>query len=259
MIIGKIIGGLLGYSIGGLFLGLIGLFLGHWFDRGFQFIQMAPSPEQRQRIEASFFATVFKILGHIAKADGRISEEEIRQTEQFMAQMGLTSEHRHEAIRLFKLGAQPDFDLDTTLREFLSACGRRPNLIQMLLAYLVNVAMADGRLDESEERILRRVAATLGISARAFEQLIAMLRAQDAFQGEPAAGRDNLELAYQALGVGSDASDSEIKKAYRRLMSQYHPDKLIGQGVPDDMVESATERSKEIQRAYDVIKKERGI
>jgi len=176
-----------------------------------------------------------------------------------MAHMGLTAEHRREAIALFKQGAAPDFDLDAQLRGFLSVCGRRPNLIQMLLVYLVNVALADGRLDESEERILRQVAARLGISAAAFEQLIRMIRAQDSFRSGQPDVEDNLDLAYQALGVDKDAGDAEIKKAYRRLMSQYHPDKLMGQGVPDDMVDAATERSKEIQNAYEVIKKARGL
>lgn len=259
MIIGKIVGGLLGYSMGGILSALLGVFVGHLFDQGYRIAQMGGTPEQRRRIQNTFFETVFKTLGHIAKVDGRISEEEIRQTEQLMAHMGLTADHRREAIRLFKQGAAPDFDPEAQLREFLSVCGRRPNLIQMLLVYLVNVALADGRLDDNEERVLRRVAAQLGISAAAFEQLIRMIRAQDSFRsGQPTAG-DNLELAYQALGVGSEASDAEIKKAYRRLMSQYHPDKLMGQGVPDDMVDAATERSQEIQRAYDEIKKARDM
>jgi DnaJ like chaperone protein len=257
MIIGKLLGGLLGYSIGGPIMGLIGLLIGHLFDRGYALARLGATPEERQRIQDTFFRTIFSLLGHMAKADGRISEAEIRQTEQFMAQMGLTAEHRREAIRLFKQGAEPDFGLDRTLQEFLSVCGRHPNLVRLLLVYLVNVALADGRLDRAEEQVLRRVAQALGMSAAAFEQLIRMIRAQDAFRSGRPAGADNLETAYQALGVSRDASDGEIKRAYRRLMSEYHPDKLIGQGVPDDMVRQATERTKEIQVAFEAIKKAR--
>jgi DnaJ like chaperone protein len=237
MFIGKLIGGLLGYSLGGVVLGLLGLFVGHLFDKGYAQARFGPSPEQRRQIQDRFFTTVFTLLGHLAKADGRISEAEIRQTEQFMAQMGLTAEHRREAIRLFKLGAEPGFDPDRALREFMAECGRYHDL----------------------EQVLRRVARALGMSSMAFEQMLRMLRAQDTFRGAPAAGVDRLESAYQALGVNAHAGNGEIKRAYRRLMSEYHPDKLIGQGVPDDMVKQATERSQEIQAAYDVIKKARGL
>jgi DnaJ like chaperone protein len=259
MIIGKLVGGLLGYSMGGVVLGLLGLFIGHLFDKGYALAQLGPSPEQRQQIQDRFFTTVFTLLGHMAKADGRISEAEIRQTEQFMAQMGLTAEHRREAIRLFKLGAEPGFDPDRALREFMAECGRYHDLIRLLLVYLVNVALADGRLDQAEEQVLRRVAQALGMSAAAFEQMLRMLRAQDTFRGTPYTGVDRLGAAYQALGVDGNAGDGEIKRAYRRLMSEYHPDKLIGQGVPDDMVKQATERSQEIQAAYEVIRKARGL
>ena len=165
MIIGKLIGGLLGYSVGGMVLGLLGLFVGHLFDRGYALAQLGPSPEQRRQIQHRFFTTVFTLLGHMAKADGRISEAEIRQTEQFMAQMGLTAEHRQEAIRLFKLGAETGFDPDRALREFMAECGRYHDLIRLLLMHLVNVALADGRLDNAEEQVLRRVAQALGMSA----------------------------------------------------------------------------------------------
>lgn len=259
MIIGKIFGGFLGYLLGGWFTALIGIFIGHLFDRGYTITQMRASPEQVKRIQNRFFTTLFHLLGHMAKADGRISEEEIRQTEQYMAQMELTGEHRREAIRLFKEGAQTDFNLDGTLQAFLTDCGRSPNLIRLLLVYLINVALADGRFDDSEERVLRRAAQRLGVSGAEFERLIEMIRAQDSFRPGRPAGPDKLATAYQALGVAPDASNSDIKKAYRRLMSEYHPDKLIGQGVPDDMVKQATERSQEIQAAYDTIKESRGM
>lgn len=259
MILGKLAGALLGYSIGGIPMAILGLIIGHLFDRGFMQAQMGASPEQRQRIQDRFFTTVFTLLGHMAKADGRISEAEIAQTEQVMAQMGLTAGHRREAIRLFKQGAEPGFDPAHAVREFLAVCGRHPNLVRLLLMYLVNLAAADGRLERAEEEVLRQVALGLGMSAAAFDQLIRMIRAQGAFRGGAAAGGGSLDAAYEALGVSSDAGNSEIKRAYRRLMSEYHPDKLIGQGVPDDMVKEATERSQEIQAAYDTIKKARGM
>lgn len=264
MIFGKLIGAVLGWYIGGIIPALIGLFIGHMFDKGYAQIQEEGSPERRREIEQTFFQTVFRLLGHLAKADGRVSESEVQQTEAYMAEMGLTAEHRKEAIALFKEGAANDFDADAQVARFREVCGRRSNLVRMLLIYLVNIALADGELDEQEADVLRRIAQGLGISASMFEQLLRMIQAQNSFGGQQyqgAAGGPSsagqLQKAYDALGVSPEASDAEIKKAYRKLMSQYHPDKLMGQGVPEDMVKEATERSQEISKAYDLIKTER--
>ncbi|WP_347331054.1 co-chaperone DjlA [Marinimicrobium locisalis] len=264
MIFGKLIGAVLGWYMGGIFFALIGLFIGHMFDKGYAQIQAEGSPERRREIEQTFFQTVFRLLGHLAKADGRVSESEVQQTEAYMAEMGLTAEHRKEAIALFKEGAAADFDADAQVTRFREVCGRRSNLVRMLLIYLVNIALADGELDEQEAEVLRRIAQGLGISASMFEQLLRMIQAQNSFGGQQYQGgaggpssADQLQKAYDALGVSPEASDAEIKKAYRKLMSQYHPDKLMGQGVPEDMVKEATERSQEISKAYELIKTER--
>jgi DnaJ like chaperone protein len=265
---GKIIGALVGVwllNIPGFFLGLIA---GHFYDslqrltRG-HFVHL--SAEQRAAIQHSYFETTFKLLGYLAKADGHVSKAEVSHTEELMSRMGLSAAQRQEAIQLFKQGSAEGFSLSATLIQFNQICGKQPRLKQTLLSYLITLAMADGNVDAQERNALLEIANGLGIPSFVFEQLLSMIQAQASFhqQGgsyggtrESTAG--NLDKAYQALGVEASASDTEIKKAYRKLISENHPDKLIGQGMPEEMIKLATERSQEISSAYELIQKSRG-
>lgn len=262
-VLGKIVGFVLGYMAGGLAGGIIGALVGHFFDRGLSGAMRFDYRADRAAAEQAFFETAFTVTGALAKADGRISETEIAAAEQMMARLRLTAEHRREAIALFKRGASPEFELEQQLQAFRQSARRAPLLPPLLLEFLFGVALADGELHPAEQDILRRVAAQLGIGARQFDQLLAMLRAQQGFRqraGEDSsAGPGRLAEAYAALGLTESASDAEVKRAYRKLMSRHHPDKLIAQGVPEDMVQLATEKSQEIQTAYGLVREARGM
>lgn len=278
--IGKIIGAGIGFFTLGPFGAILGLAAGHFFDAGRARLDSRMDPEERARVEQAFFHALFPILGYLAKADGRVSPEEIQSTEELIARMGLSSDMRSEAIRLFGEGKQEGYNLQQCLAEFSEISKGHNDIKRIFIVYLVTLALADGTLDASEEQVLQRVAEQIDFSRFAFNQLIGMVRAQMAFRerqssnqsqsgyryyedrynqntGQNYASQNELELAYQAIGVEESASDTEIKKAYRKLMSENHPDKLAGQGVPEEMVKLATERSQEIQTAYDMIKKHR--
>ena len=113
-------------------------------------------------------------------------------------------------------------------------------------------------LNSAEKNLIKDIAFQLGYSQAAFKQLLDMVTNQTHFAGGQTSSAHALDDAYKALGVTKDSTDQQIKRAYRKLMSQYHPDKLMGQGVPDDMIKVATEQAKEVQTAYDLIKKSRG-
>jgi DnaJ like chaperone protein len=262
MIFGKIIAAALGFLLYGLPGLLLGAMLGHWFDRGLGHTLGFGSPERLAEIQRSFFKTSFQLLGLIAKADGRVSKQEIAHTEEIMRQLGLGEEQRTEAIALFQQGAQPDFKFESVLAEFNELCQGHRQVRHTLLAFLVSLALADGHLHHVELELLEKVAACLGCSPQEFSRLVKMMEAQSHFHGADmgaASAGDQLADAYLALGVEPECSDRELKQAYRRLMSENHPDKLIAQGVPEEMLKLGTERAQDIQAAYELLKKHRGI
>ncbi|MFA6971515.1 MAG: co-chaperone DjlA [Gallionella sp.] len=255
----KFIGFIAGWYFFGFFGALLGLFAGSFFDRMKAYGLGAMNPLQNALRQGVFLETVFISMGKLAKADGVVTQDEIAHVEQFMQKLGMTDEHRSQAIAWFKQGADPAFDIAPTCRRFMDICGNTKNLKQVLLVYLIVMALADGHFHPAEQALLADIAAHLGYDQSEFRRLLDMVLNQSHFGAGQVNPADALEDAYKALGVTKDSTDAEIKRAYRKLMSQYHPDKLIGQGVPADMIAMATEQAKEIQLAHDLIKKHRNI
>jgi len=240
----------------GIWGAAIGYFIGSIFDRTRRLGLGAINPMSAAQRQHSFLQTTFTLMGRLAKSDGHVSQAEIDTVEQFMKQLGMTSEHRKQAISFFKQGADASCDVDAVLNDFAKHCGQTKSLNQALISYLMVVALADGVIHQAEQQLLEHIAQKLGFSREAFEQLLQMIMAQNSF-ADGAQSQANIDDAYKALGVSESASDKELKRAYRKLMSQYHPDKLTGQGLPEDMIKEATERAQEISKAYELIKKQR--
>ena len=255
----KLIGIIAGYLFFGFFGALLGLFVGSSIDRMRAYGSGGMNPLQNALRQAVFLETVFISMGKLAKADGHVSQDEIDHVEQFMQKLGMTVEHRSQAIAWFKQGADPAFDIEAIYKRFMAVCGHTKNLKQMLLVYLIVMALADGHFHPAEEALLTDIAARLGYGQAEFRQLLDMVLNQSHFGGGQANSATAMDDAYKALGITKDNTDAEIKRAYRKLISQYHPDKLIGQGMPTDMIAMATEKAKEIQQAHDLIKKTRNI
>lgn len=270
---GKLLGGILGYWIDGWLTALIGMMAGHFFDMGLKSLEDGvPSANELERIQQTFFETTFAVMGHIAKADGIVTHEEIDLANKVMDQMELNPEQRSRAQELFKQGKSPEFKLNSTLDQFRNVCRFR-HLIQMFLEIQIGMAMADNVFHEEEQKSLYMIAGRLGYALWDLEVLLARVQAEveyeDVFAEEqrqggeyretrgPKTAVDNTVLAYKVLGVSSDASDAEVKKAYRTLINQHHPDKLHAQGLPDEMMELAKKKTQEITAAYQTIKKVR--
>jgi len=249
--------------LGGPLGAVLGAALGHNFDRGLAQVTQAfdSGSGDTERIQQAFFVATFSVMGHVAKADGRVSEVEIRMANQIMSQMMLDEEQRKVARRLFDEGKQPDFDLQGVLEQFRKECHRRTHLIQMFLEIQISTLLADGVVHAKEREIVQEVGRQLGVNQHVIDQLIAMVQGQQYYSRreevhKPSTARD-MQAAYAVLGVNQSASDDEVKKAYRRLMNQHHPDKLVAKGLPEEMIKLATEKTQEIRRAYDEIKRNR--
>ncbi|MBL4711478.1 MAG: co-chaperone DjlA [Gammaproteobacteria bacterium] len=247
---GTFIGGTLGFVFGGPLGALVGAALGGNFDRGISMGDRIDMGSQ-ERVQAAFFTTTFSVMGHIAKADGHVSAHEISAAKNIMAQMQLSEAQRKAAIKFFDQGKADDFPLEDVLHQFKKECHRRRNLIQMFVEIQISTAMADGKVDDSEKHILYTIGNILGFSGEQIDHLFSIAN------GAQASASDSLTLdqAYEILGISKDSSEAEMKKAYRRLMSQHHPDKLVAKGLPDEMIALATEKTQEIRKAYDTIKK----
>jgi len=258
---GKIFGFLFGFMLSkNLFGALLGMWLGHSFDKGrsLNFNHFSGGKGNEQERQAVFFYSTFSVMGYIAKANGQVTSHEIAFATAYMDKLGLKGELRQKAQDAFRDGKSAEFSLESKLEAFIQFCGTRQDLLLLFLEIQIQVAFADGELDQEERRALHKVAKALGYSARELDKLLEMIIAGAQFhhgQGSHsvASSQQQLDNAYKLLGVNKDASDKDIKKAYRKLMSQHHPDKLVAKGLPAEMMEIAKQKTQDIQAAYELI------
>ncbi len=252
---GKLLGGGVGFALGGPLGALIGAALGHTVDT-----RRRGSTGGRERTQTAFFTATFSVLGHLAKADGRVTHDEIRLAEAVMAQMQLGAEVRELAKSLFRRGKEPGFDLDAVLDQFKRECHRSRMLLQMFIEILLQAAYVDGLLHPAERGILLHICSRLGISPAQFDHLDAIVRGAHGRRMHGNGDRGNeLARAYAILDVSPEAGDDEVKRAYRRLLNQHHPDKLVAKGLPEEMMKLASEKTHEIRKAYECIRAARGF
>lgn len=265
---GKLVGGAFGFMLGGPLGAVLGAALGHNFDKGLKGIagNLGFDAGDQERVQAAFFTATFSVMGAVAKADGKVSKDEIRMAQVVMAEMHLDADTRAAAINLFNEGKSHDFPLDAVLAQFRSECHGRTTLIRLFMEVQFQAAFADGEFDLAEANLLRHIATRVGFSEREFQQLELRMRAEQSFRGGgrgaghagPDTGKPSLQAAYGILGIDADASDAEVKKAYRRLLSQHHPDKLVSKGLPEEMMKLATQKTHQIRQAYERIREARG-
>lgn len=265
---GKIIGVMLGIMSGTHIWGvIIGFIIGHAYDKASEQQNLEKTGAKQNR-QALFFVSTFQILGHLTKAKGRVTEVDIKLATNLMDRMQLHGDARISAQNAFREGKEQNFPLRETLKKLRRACFGRFDLIQMFLEIQIQAAFADGVLHPNERKVLFIIAEELGISHNQFEQFLHMMEGGRRFEHSSnysygskryrhTAQGPTLADACKVLGVQPNDEQTKIKRAYRKLMAEHHPDKLVAKGLPPEMMEIAKQKAQSIQAAYDLIKKER--
>lgn len=265
-----VVGVLVGFALadGGLF-GLMGGLVGGWL--GYQFntlvrlsaslFQFGDRVARMEETEAqkAFFVATFVALGKVAKHDGQVCDAEIQWASSVMNRMGLSRQKKQEAIEWFDVGKSRDDITDylTALREH---CGRRPMLMQIFMEILVQCAQADGRIDQKEWALLTHIAHCVRFRVSFLEKIVRSAQAYQDIRGDESAEvcrQNELAWAYEILAIDASVSDIELKRAYRRLINQHHPDKLIAKGMPPEMLQVAKQKTQAISAAYKIIRSSR--
>ncbi|MBC3765397.1 co-chaperone DjlA [Neptunicella marina] len=273
---GRILGTLFGFMFARIPGAIIGFVVGHLFDKGYSqdFDQMGGfgrffGQANDMRKQAIFFHALFSLMGHVAKANGRVTKDEINMASQLMDQMNLEGEVRREAQQAFNEGKAADFPVSDILQEFKQSCHGRRDIMQVFLEILIQAAFADGQVQKEEQVVLEKAARALGFRNNELLYLISIYEAELRFRQGRSSGhgrqkassystKDSLSDAYKILGVSASDSMGDIKKAYRKLMSENHPDKLVSKGLPKQALEIAKNKAQDIQAAYELIKSKRG-
>lgn len=270
---GKALGALIGVVTAGPVGVLFGAFIGHLFDVQAESGLVGRLGGQNadhtagdagaasMGVQEAFFRATFQVMGHMAKADGRVSEHEIRAARAIMSEFQLGEREVKFAIELFTQGKSSDFPLEATLQRLRRLCIDRPDLCRMFIQIQLQTALWGGSFSAAGRQVLARVAASLGVSAYEVVQMEALMRMQQSSRQPPEARAkvDKVAEAYQVLGVTLEASDAEVTKAYRRLMNQNHPDKLVARGLPESMMKVAEEKTRQVRAAYEVLRDARAM
>lgn len=215
------------------------------------------------QVQTAFFITTFAAMGRLSKIDGPVCKAEINLAGSVMDHLKLTVEQRKLAIRLFNEGKQSDFNLDTVLNRFYRLCQHRVSVLQVFIEIQLQLAYSDGALNAKEESMLQRMSKRLGIISSIYNRIERRVRnnhSSGVSLGQKATPKAmSLSDACELLGVSRWTGKEDIKQAYRRMMSQYHPDKMIARKATDDELEQATEVVQDIKRAYEIIRKAKKI
>jgi DnaJ like chaperone protein len=249
---GKIALGSLGMMFGGPLGAVVGAALGHHFidkkeTQAWQRFQVSGGRTVDVAAQqAAGFVCILSILAKIAKADGVVTRDELAVVDRFIARLNISPDEQAFARRVFNEAKDSPYALEDFATQFYLMTQAQPAVLCSFLDVLFQVAAADGVLHPAEERALHIVKDIFRLSDVQFDSIRARYFAND-------------DKYYQMLNCTLNSTDEEIKKSYKKLAREFHPDTVIAKGLPDEFIEFATRRFQEIQEAYEQIRKKRGF
>lgn len=255
--LGKLIGGVVGLTLGGPLGMIAGIAFGNLFDNadnngagGSCFHGMNnPYMSRSEQKNMTFFVAVFSLLARLAQADGSVSHNERRAIEAFINNdLQLDFQSKTAALRVFDAALNGPGTAEQFAAQFYESFYHDQALLQLVVDILFRVALSDGSMAKNELDIIKNVTRIFKFSTSYFDAMSRKYSVATASEG-----------AYTVLGLTTNASDDEVKKAYRKMSIEYHPDTVQAKGLPEEFVKVATKKFREIQEAYDTIKKERNI
>lgn len=274
---GKMIGAFFGFLIAGPLGAIFGLLIGNYFDKGL--VEHFSNPfwdfntEKDQEIKNSFFEALFLLLGHIAKSNGHVSTLDIKCATEIMQKMRLNTKQKKLAQKLFNQGKEKSFNLYSNLNKLQKAIKDKPNLIRLFIDTQYTFIKQTGLTIEKID-ILNNILASLGMApiqrqdgfANEFDWYNTRKRTYENYNYQKQSSNtynrtwqtSSIEDNYAILGLNSSATKEQVKRAYRKLISKNHPDKLIAKGASEKEIKAANEKTSLLSQAFDQICKSRG-
>ena len=262
---GKLLGGFLGFIMAGPAGAFFGVLIGNFFDRGLNEHFSNPywhfQSEKRAEVKTIFIEALFTIMGHITKADGRVSEQEIQMARTLMDDLGLNQKQKKNAQHFFNEGKKPHFKLKQALTILQNKLAHNPELLKLFVDIQYRAAQLDG-FSEQKIQIMNII-----LNYLRFAPIHEQSRFQDDFfqdstqkrsyqsnqRPNQSAPQHALARAYAVLQIEPTATKQDVKQAYRQLISRNHPDKLIAKGLSKEAINTATEKTQIIRKAYEQI------
>ncbi|MBC8338144.1 MAG: co-chaperone DjlA [Rhodospirillales bacterium] len=245
---GKVIGGVGGFAIGGPLGAIMGAVAGHAYDKMKAGGSETFTDDNAAR-QVAFTTAIIVLSAKMAKADGQVTRDEV---DAFKQLFSIPPDEMKNVGRLFDEAKRDSKGFEPYAEQISMLFAHEPMVLEELMGGLFHIARADGSIHPEEQKFLRKTALIFGFTETEFERLKAIHMGQ--------AGREKKEAdPYQVLGMSRDVSDTEVKKAYRKLIRENHPDTLIAKGMPQEFIDVANEKMAAINAAYDLIEKERGL